>query len=161
MYTVKSGYELAKNLCDKESGRWSRNEHSNRNGEEKSVWKCLCHLNMKHKLKHFVWNCLREILHVNAVINGRIGNGELFNKCCGDQDETLEHMLFHCNNAELIWKMVLIPWKALNQFRRNFWKWWSELLGAANRDEENKHIVLTTKHCMVDLKFEECQTIQW
>ncbi|KAL3502671.1 hypothetical protein ACH5RR_037120 [Cinchona calisaya] len=63
--------------------------------------------------------------------------------CCDLQVETLEHCFFHCQNAELIWKLAPLHWDGLNQFRGNLWNWWSELMGAANRTDGRDHIILT------------------
>ena len=75
---------------------------------------------MKHKIKHFIWRCLQEILPVNTVINGRCSEGNHICKCCGESPETIEHMLFFCSNAKSIWKAASLSWKGLEIYKNNF-----------------------------------------
>ena len=51
-------------------------------------------LNIKHKIKHFIWNCLKNILPTNEAVSRRIRKGGSERKCCGCEVETIEYMLF-------------------------------------------------------------------
>ena len=98
---------------------------------------------MKHKLKHFIWRGLQNILPVNEVIKRRVGRGSELCACSGEQLETLEHMFFFCKHAKLIWKASLIQWDGLLEFRKSFWLWWNSLMEAMARDAGKEHICLT------------------
>ncbi|XP_027082645.1 uncharacterized protein [Coffea arabica] len=93
-YTIKSGYVLAKEMSSRKGDTQVGGGNSSRNKANSGVWKFLWGLNIKHKLKHFIWKCLRGILPVNEVLKRRTGKAD--DKCvgCGEQTETLEHMLF-------------------------------------------------------------------
>ena len=118
-------------------------EGDSRNKRNTKVWKIIWNLNMKHKLKHFIWKCLHRILPVNEVIKSRIGKGEDKCLCYGEGTETLEHMLFFCQQATMIWKDAPVRWDGMEHFRPNFWLWWNSLMDAQQRKDRREHIVLT------------------
>ncbi|XP_071923288.1 uncharacterized protein [Coffea arabica] len=98
---------------------------------------------MKHKLKHFVWKCLKGILPVNASIKARCQQGNPVCKCCGLYSESIEHMLFFCSHAEVIWKVAPIQWDGLENLKGKFWLWWSELVEATSREKGEEHVIFT------------------
>ena len=98
---------------------------------------------MKHKVKHFIWRCLRHSLPVNEQINKRTRKGSLVCRCCGEKVETIEHMLFFCNNAKTTWKLAPIQWDGLKDMRSNFVRWWEGILGTKKREQGKEHIALT------------------
>ena len=57
--------------------------------------------------------------------------------------QTLEHMLFFCRHAKLIWKAAPIRWDGLQDFRHNFWHWWNSLMEAKKRVEGRDHKALS------------------
>lgn len=143
VYSVKSGYMWVKqeNLQRKHGTVGEANHSKNFQGSR--VWKELWGLNMKHKLKHFIWKCLRGVLPVNEVVMRRTGNGNSMCHRCGEAVETLEHMLFQCDKAALIWKAAPLQWDGLERFRGSFWHWWEELMQVTKREEGREHIILT------------------
>ncbi|XP_071939813.1 uncharacterized protein [Coffea arabica] len=142
-YTVKTGYPVAKDLQRKKKGVCQQQGSSSRNEFKSGVWKLLWGLNVKHKLKHFVWKCLQRILPVNETVRRRTGQGDDRCCCCGERTETLEHIFFFCKHAELIWKVAPINWEGLNEYRYSFWHWWGSLMEAQVRKEGREHIELT------------------
>ena len=66
----------------------------------------------------------------------------IYVSCCGEMTENLEHMLFFCQHAELLWKVAPIYWNGLNGYRNNFWHWWNRLVEAKERKEGRSHIEL-------------------
>ncbi|XP_027122315.1 uncharacterized protein [Coffea arabica] len=103
------------------------------------VWKNVWAL----QLKHFIWRCLHHSLPVNEQIHKRIGKGSPICSSCGEEVETLEHMLFFCNMAETTWKLAPIQWDGLKDMRGNFVRWWEGILGAKTREQGQEHIALT------------------
>lgn len=142
-YTVKTGYLVAKDLNKRKAHLRQRMGENSRNEEGSGLWKFLWGLNIKHKIKHFVWKCLHKILPVNEVVKSRTGRGNETCHCCGDQTETIEHMLFYCQHARLIWKAAPIQWDGLEQYQQNFWHWWASLTEAQERTDGKSHIALT------------------
>ncbi|XP_027076016.1 uncharacterized protein [Coffea arabica] len=143
MGTVRIGYMVAKELQQVRTEVGVQQEKSSRNEQGTEVWKFLWDLNMKHKLKHFIWKRLQNILPVNEVIKRRVGRGSELCACCGEQPETVEHMFFYCKHAELIWKASPIQWDGLLEFRKSVWLWWNSLMEAKARDAGKEHICLT------------------
>lgn len=95
------------------------------------------------KLKRFVWKCLHQIISINEVVYRRIVKGDTIRKCCEEEVETAEHMLFFCSNARKMWKLAPVQWDGFLQFRYDFWKWWEELSKAIQRINGKEHIELT------------------
>ncbi|XP_027158012.1 uncharacterized protein LOC113759629 [Coffea eugenioides] len=60
-----------------------------------------------------------------------------------EEVETIEHMLFFCQNAETTWKLSPVQWDGLKDMRSNFVRWWEGILGAKQRDHGQEHIALT------------------
>ena len=75
---------------------------------------------MKSKLKHFIWKCLQGILPTNTVVKEECAKGDHVCRCCSDNVETLEHMLFLCGNAGAIWKAAPLNCDGLEVFSNNF-----------------------------------------
>ena len=98
---MKTGYLLAKELKDKHGIRRGLGGDSSRNEQTSGAWKFLWSLNMKHKLKHFIWKCLHGILPVNEVVKSRTGKGDDKCACYGEYIKTMEHMFFFCQHAAL------------------------------------------------------------
>ena len=57
----------------------------------KQMWSCLWKLNIKHKLKTFMWKCINNALPVNEVIFSRTQKGDPICKVCGEGVETVDH----------------------------------------------------------------------
>lgn len=43
---------------------------------------------------------------------------------CGAEMETVEHMLFHCQRAQILWKLVPVQWDGLTPFTDALKEWW-------------------------------------
>nr|XP_027083638.1 uncharacterized protein LOC113705936 [Coffea arabica] len=63
-------------------------------------------------------------------------------KCCEENPETIEHMLFFCNNAKAIWKAAPLSWDGLEIYRSKFWLWWEELKDAMKKEKGKERIEL-------------------
>lgn len=107
------------------------------------MWKSLWALQLKHKLKHFLWRCLLQSIPVNEQIHRRTRARNPVCECCGEAEETVEHMIFFCSNTQMVWKLAPINWDGLNDFRCNFPRWWERILQAKSRKEGEEHITLT------------------
>nr|XP_027089582.1 uncharacterized protein LOC113710661 [Coffea arabica] len=142
-YTVKSGYAVEKEEVNERNKEIHGEEGTSYAQHKGKVWKSLWGLKMKPKIKHFIWRCLHNSIPVNVLIHKRTGRGSPLCKCCGEGEETVEHMIFFCNNAEPIWKLAPIQWDGLLQWRSNFWRWWEGILEARSRQRGEDHITLT------------------
>lgn len=78
-------------------------------GEEEyveEVWK----LQVKPKLKHFLWKCIHDWLPTNCAIRRREVRCDETCRRCGMDRESREHLFFHYEDSMLIWKLAPIRW---------------------------------------------------
>ena len=55
----------------------------------------------------------------------------------------MEHILFHCQQAQKVWKLALVQWDGIQNQTGCFKQWWAALIQARSRKEGRQHIVLT------------------
>lgn len=67
--------------------------------EEKHLWKHLWKLNVKHKLKIFIWKCLNKALPVNEVVFSRTKKGS---PICGNVVKTYKLWSINFAIAEML-----------------------------------------------------------
>ncbi|CAN1146778.1 Putative ribonuclease H protein At1g65750 [Linum perenne] len=73
----------------------------------KKMWKWLWQLDLPPKIKFFLWRVCRNALPTKiGLFRRRCSTSSLCHTCNGD-DETLEHMLFHCPVSMSFWQQVL------------------------------------------------------
>lgn len=48
-------------------------------------------------------------------------------KVCGEEEESVAHMIFHCSEAERIWKLSPVNWVGLQHCSANLRDWWTEM----------------------------------
>ncbi|XP_027158016.1 uncharacterized protein LOC113759637 [Coffea eugenioides] len=140
-FTVKSGYRLAKSLRGKGDHGRRGAESSCRGKYTPQGWSFLWGLKVKHKLKHFIWKCLQGVFPVNVAIKERCSKGDPICKCCGEYPETIEHLLFFCDNAKV--QTTPISWEGLECFRNSFGHWWEELRDVRALESGQERIELT------------------
>ncbi|XP_027118787.1 uncharacterized protein [Coffea arabica] len=127
--------------------------HNNQGGREEAstswsnhsqgIWKYLWKLKVKHKVKIFLWKCLSQALPVRQLIASRTKQGDPICRGCGEDSETIEHVLFHCSYATQVWKLAPIQWDLTLDHQSCFKKWWTTVTEAKARTEGNDHLSLT------------------
>ncbi|KAG7582263.1 Reverse transcriptase zinc-binding domain [Arabidopsis suecica] len=98
-YTVKSGYEVARNLsrpvCDHPS------QGPSVTTLKAQAWK----LKTTRKLKHFVWQCVTGCLASSQRLFYRhIGRDKGCSRC-GADEESINHLIFECPPARQVWAL--------------------------------------------------------
>ena len=142
-YTVKSGYkELCRGTTEKE-GRRGNEEETSLAKSNRGIWKNLWKLIIKSKLKHFIWRCANGVLPVNGLIYRRTHKGDPICEGCGKQEESIEHVFFHCRRAQEVWKMAPIQWDGITEQTWNFLAWWNAIMEATRRRNGRDHVELT------------------
>lgn len=79
---------------------------------------------MKKKVQHFLWrscnnslpvnlNMLRRGIHIDAICNQ-----------CGMEPESVEHVMFKCTKAQLVWKLAPVRWDGILEYQNTFKEWW-------------------------------------
>ncbi|XP_071905964.1 uncharacterized protein [Coffea arabica] len=143
MYTMKSGYAAAKLEDASQSRRLEPGSETSWEVRKHIVWKRLWSLNLKMKLKHFLWRCLQNSLLVNEAIYKRIGKGSSLCSCCGEDTETIEHICFFCPKAQMVWKIAPVSWEGITEPQSNIQRWWDAVMQSAKKEQGLDRIKLT------------------
>lgn len=113
-YTVQSGYKLARTVSKRDQAE------SNNKGEvqsKKQMWNNLLGMDIKSKLKHFIWRCYHGSLLVKKTQFDPIWSQ------CGQVEEDLEHIMFHCERASTVCKLSPVSWEGLSIYSASFREW--------------------------------------
>ena len=146
-YTVRSGY---KRLMTESSSSNTKKENAGTSLEAGSsqsnqLWNTLWKLNIKHKIKVFIWKCINGALPVTEAIFKRTTLGDPVCKDCGEEPEKVKHTLLQCPLALAIWKVAPLTWEGAKDQVGNFQRWWSRITEARKRQDGRSHLGLTTK----------------
>ena len=100
-YTVKSGYWVQTNIVapDKEVQEVIQ---PRLDGIYQQIWG----LETSPKIKHFLWKCLSNALPVMENMAYRHIAKDKSCSRCGGEAESVNHLLFHCPYARLIWAVA-------------------------------------------------------
>ncbi|XP_071903090.1 uncharacterized protein [Coffea arabica] len=142
-YTTQSGYKNWSKEKEMESiGR--RNEAgTSYEGSLKRVWKSLWKQKVCQKMKVFIWKCLHGGLLVRGEIYRRTKQGDPKCAACGEEDETVEHMLLQCNRVKEVWKLAPVQWDGIQHVSNCFMKWWTAVMEAQEERGGEDHANLT------------------
>lgn len=127
IFTVRSAYRLAF-LLRKEVG--ARANSSRERKENGLMWKQVWRLPVKPKLKHFLWPCIHNWLATSSVVKRKGMSVDDICKRCGAGKETREHLFFQCMESAVIWKMVPISSKGIQDLTCSFEEWWRKICQA-------------------------------
>lgn len=113
-YLVNSGYKLAEEWG--KCVRGNKGTSTGRDKEEEVLWRRIWTLNIKKKVQHFLWRACHNKISVGA--NLRKKGIKVYGVChqYGELMEIVEHMLFHCQNAHILWKLAPVQWDGLTLF---------------------------------------------
>lgn len=101
-FTVKSAYWAAKRLKDVASSTPSSSSNN------PAPWKWFWHLRIPHKVKIFLWRCMRGILQTKVNLQRR---GSVLDatcpRCCV-APETMDHVLRDCQWSFFFWRASIL-----------------------------------------------------
>ncbi|XP_027090165.1 uncharacterized protein [Coffea arabica] len=100
-------------------------------------------MKIKHKQKLLVWKILHQALPCREALHKRTSKGDIICKICGENSETVEHIFFHCKQAQMIWRIAPLQWDGLKEHTADFRRWWTMLMEVQTRKEGREHINLT------------------
>ena len=103
--TVKSAYWLASSLKAKEKNTEAFREPSTNLLKEK-VWQ----VKTVPKIRVFLWKSLSAALPTADLISARGMKVDSRCQTCGEEPESINHMLFTCPFARLVWASSSIPY---------------------------------------------------
>ena len=142
---MRSGYKrfLVEKTRSNKGQELAGSSYEAGSNQNRQIWKTLWKLNIKHKVKLFIWKCISGALPVKEAIHRRAATGDPICKGCGEELETIEHTLLQCPLAKNVWKVAPVKWDGADDQRYNFTKWWGRISEAKSRQEGNSHIGLT------------------
>lgn len=101
-----------------------QSEGSDTGSKEKTMWQRTWKLNVKGKIRIFIWTCHNAILSTSANLHRRGWQIDEICRICRKAPETLEHLFFHCRSAKLVWKLSPVQWDGLQLLEHFFPQWW-------------------------------------
>ena len=91
----------------------------------------------------FIWKGLSDAIPVKELTWRRVKVGDPICTMCGEEVETLEHMLLKCSKVKDIWKLAPIHWDGIEHRSVKFKDWWAAVSEARSRIQRKAHIGLT------------------
>lgn len=70
------------------------------------MWRRIWSLNVRKKVLHFIWRACHNKISVGDNLRKRGLKVDGMCKQCGEELETVEHLFFHCQKAQNIWKLA-------------------------------------------------------
>ncbi|CAL5418073.1 unnamed protein product [Camellia sinensis] len=99
LYSVKSGYALARSLRD-----WSSDTSpSSSISLVYNMWKIIWRLETPPKIRHFWWKACHNLLATKAGLFRRKCGTSAVCPICLSASETVEHLLFDCSWSKAVW----------------------------------------------------------
>ncbi|XP_059635646.1 uncharacterized protein LOC132277822 [Cornus florida] len=114
-FSVKSAYHVAFSLSDHPVNRSFVNPKC-----LTFIWKCQC----LPKVKYFLWQCVHGVLPTLAALKHRGLSEEDCCSFCGEDPETLEHLLFRCSMSIQVWKLSPLRLDCRSWGIHSFDEWW-------------------------------------
>lgn len=103
-YTVKSGYWVQQNVIQGDQSEVLVNQPS-----LDCLYQAIWQVKTSPKIQHFLWKCLSNILPVAETMKKRHIAKEDECHRCSTGSESINHMLFQCPFARLVWANSSIP----------------------------------------------------
>ncbi|KAF5451733.1 hypothetical protein F2P56_026813 [Juglans regia] len=129
IYTVKSGYNLSKELeCDLE---WETAGKA----KEKQVWKTIWKLRVSPATKMFLWRACNEALSTLANLRRRKVVEHSSCLVCGQEPETSGHVLWGCIGAKDVWGQAVRKVQKLSFQSDLIFEVWSRLVEILSLEE--------------------------
>ena len=118
VYTVNSGYRIqmkSNRNARKSNPEVAGSSYTEGNQQVVQMWNTLWQLNIKHKIKLFIWKCIQGALPVREAVSRRTRIGDPICRTCGEAQETSEHLLLTCPHTADIWKASPIHWEGAQE----------------------------------------------
>ncbi|XP_026377561.1 uncharacterized protein LOC113271854 [Papaver somniferum] len=109
------------------------------------VWKRLWKVNVSHKVKLFIWKCLKGIVPALFKISHYKTGIDTFCPHCGSHNETLEHLLYDCTYASSVWMDMNVNVSNLQTHHISVSTWiisWFTSFQAAHNDQYNNWLLI-------------------
>jgi hypothetical protein len=103
VYSVRSCYRILKREDDQQE---SFRLNETRSSEDQLWWKKVWKLNVPPKIRIFWWRLMQNYLPSKAELMRRHVTHEDHCEACGEQGESLYHVVFQCTHAIQFWRAV-------------------------------------------------------
>ncbi|CAN1793057.1 Putative ribonuclease H protein At1g65750 [Linum perenne] len=97
-FTVKSCYRYLRSVAEPQNQPVA--------DSSKKLWKWLWHLKLPPKIQFFLWRVCRNALPTKLSLFRRNCGSTSFCVTCNAEEETVEHLLFHCAVSRSFWQLV-------------------------------------------------------
>lgn len=129
-HTIRGNYWVAFGYSQqvKVWNHFSSEQESSRNREEEqSMWRRLWRMKLKGKIKHFLCRGYHNILPTcDRLVQKGMQLDDTW-KLYREDKESLEHHIFHCKLAQIIWKLAPVNWEGIQDLTQNFQSWWRKV----------------------------------
>ncbi|XP_018463849.2 uncharacterized protein LOC108835040 [Raphanus sativus] len=122
-FSVKTGYRLACSL-DKTAVRTEAQNKPSLNGLRSKVWK----VDTAPKIKNFMWKALSNALGVAEECLARRMKVDPRCQKCGEEGESINHVLFTCPAARVVWANSGVPFPPRSFKNRSLYENFSYLM---------------------------------
>lgn len=103
-YSVKSGYWLINNMARRDLIRDAEAKPS-LNCIKEEIWK----ISTSPKIKNFLWRAVSNAIPVSDLLVKRGIKLDPVCQTCGDQGESINHVIFGCSIARQVWAIAKVP----------------------------------------------------
>ncbi|XP_026396648.1 uncharacterized protein LOC113291315 [Papaver somniferum] len=106
-----------------------------------AVWKNLWNYNTAHRIKLFAWKCIRELNSTRYKLAYYDSNIEVNCGVCGQQEETMEHLIFMCSHARSVWRGVQVDIEDVSRRFSIVSEWAISWFSDRNYNNNVKHLL--------------------
>lgn len=127
---------------------------------ERKMWRRTWNMQIKGKLKHFIWKCYHNILPIRNQLARR--NIQVDQNCpmCGKGEEDPEPLLFKCGRAQIVWKLTPVKWDGLDKDFDRF-SWWWQKLCTLSLDKVNQDKIQLSLYLIDAVENQKSLDLQW
>ncbi|XP_026459365.1 uncharacterized protein LOC113360029 [Papaver somniferum] len=106
-----------------------------------TVWKALWKMKMPHRVKLFIWKCLKNIVPTRVRLTQAMQDIERHCEICKQENETLFHLLLSCSHAKAVWRSLNINIDHIitqcHSITKWIISWFQDVQNAGNEDVNN------------------------
>lgn len=131
VYSVKSGYFMAKE-------RAFRREVASPSSSSllgKTEWKAIWSLKVPAKIRFFIWRCCRGGVATRVNLAKRLGSFDDQCQICLTAPESIEHALFFCPKAIMVWFGSSLKFNPSALGNCLFKDWWRDAVYSLNQGD--------------------------
>ncbi|GER40111.1 Ypt/Rab-GAP domain of gyp1p superfamily protein [Striga asiatica] len=140
LFSVKAAYQA---ILQSKLSQSQQAESSKGKANDKKIWNKIWKLQIKPKLRNFLWRCLHNWIGTSSALRRK--KLDINGNCCwcDEEEETLEHLMFQCDRAKIVWKLAGLSWDCLMNKSTTLTDWWFNLCCLKNSAHNKDRISLS------------------